>query len=304
MTRRESCLTTGGMEVEECDYENVQDIVSNCYKAEQNVNSDHRSTLPYPSRDQSDNSSVSELHCGSVADVWGASCPRIQQGTGSSSLRETSCVPSEEERYRSLCNSVAAPKHCDHVNAQLQQPQQQQQQQQSSMASYYQKMTSALLTSEQSINISKYCLQTLNAPDMAKLLCSHGDDIISDLVGWLKQLPFSEHLTQAVQMKVLGSRWHELLLLITTAHQARVLGKELSQLDPNSQFNHLMQLNMGKLHGYIDSVHQQELNAEGLHPQVLNILRKLTLITHSFHSICLSQVEYVCLKASLLLQRG
>lgn len=51
-------------------------------------------------------------------------------------------------------------------------------------------------------------------------LCTLGDEIVNKLVQWTKQLPFYKEIPVEVHSNLLSCKWHELLLLITSAYNS------------------------------------------------------------------------------------
>lgn len=56
--------------------------------------------------------------------------------------------------------------------------------------------------------------------DMDKKLCNVGDSIVYKLVQWTKNLPFYTELPVHIITKILTVKWHDLLVLTTSAYQA------------------------------------------------------------------------------------
>lgn len=56
--------------------------------------------------------------------------------------------------------------------------------------------------------------------DVTKLLCDLGDKIVGKLIKWTKHLTFFKEIPIEAHSQLLSSKWHELLLLITTAYKA------------------------------------------------------------------------------------
>lgn len=58
---------------------------------------------------------------------------------------------------------------------------------------------------------------------MDQRLCHIGDSIVYKLVQWAKNLPFYPELPVAITTKILTVKWHDLLVLTTSAYQAIAL---------------------------------------------------------------------------------
>lgn len=56
--------------------------------------------------------------------------------------------------------------------------------------------------------------------DLSDKLCQIGDSIVYKLVQWTKRLPFYLELPVEVHTRLLTHKWHELLVLTTSAYQA------------------------------------------------------------------------------------
>lgn len=64
---------------------------------------------------------------------------------------------------------------------------------------------------------------------VTKILCELGDRVVGKFVQWTKRLPFFPDIPIEVHSRLLTSKWHELLLLITTAYKS-VQGKSLPDM--------------------------------------------------------------------------
>ena len=63
-------------------------------------------------------------------------------------------------------------------------------------------------------------LLSQNSSDLEDKLCKIGDSIVHKLVEWVTRLPFYHQLPKEVHTKLLTHKWHELLVLTTSAYQA------------------------------------------------------------------------------------
>lgn len=59
-----------------------------------------------------------------------------------------------------------------------------------------------------------------NTADLQSKLCQIGDSIVYKLVQWTRRLPFYMDLSVNVHTQLLTHKWHELLVLTTSAYQA------------------------------------------------------------------------------------
>jgi hypothetical protein len=56
--------------------------------------------------------------------------------------------------------------------------------------------------------------------DLEQKLCQIGDSIVYKLVQWTRRLPFFSQLSVNLTTRLLTHKWHELLVLTTSAYQA------------------------------------------------------------------------------------
>lgn len=74
--------------------------------------------------------------------------------------------------------------------------------------------------------------------DLSEKLCHIGDSIVYKLVQWTKRLPFYLELPVEVHTRLLTHKWHELLVLTTSAYQAiHKTGEQLTTVI-KTDFNH------------------------------------------------------------------
>ena len=62
-------------------------------------------------------------------------------------------------------------------------------------------------------------LLNYNTADLQQKLCQIGDSIVYKLVQWTRRLPFYQDLPVDIHTKLLTHKWHELLVLTTSAYQ-------------------------------------------------------------------------------------
>lgn len=72
--------------------------------------------------------------------------------------------------------------------------------------------------------------------DLSEKLCQLGDSIVYKLVQWTKRLPFYLELPVEVHTRLLTHKWHELLVLTTSAYQA-IHGSPLKSSSDFSNFD-------------------------------------------------------------------
>uniref|UniRef100_A0AAR5P6V6 NR LBD domain-containing protein n=1 Tax=Dendroctonus ponderosae TaxID=77166 RepID=A0AAR5P6V6_DENPD len=70
--------------------------------------------------------------------------------------------------------------------------------------------------------------------DLSEKLCNIGDSIVYKLVQWTKRLPFYLELPVEVHTRLLTHKWHELLVLTTSAYQAIQKAASEQQLQTSS----------------------------------------------------------------------
>ena len=63
-------------------------------------------------------------------------------------------------------------------------------------------------------------LLSQNTSDLEDKLEKIGDSIVHKLIEWVTRLPFYNQLPKEVLTKLLTHKWHELLVLTTSAYQA------------------------------------------------------------------------------------
>lgn len=89
--------------------------------------------------------------------------------------------------------------------------------------------------------------------DLSEKLCQIGDSIVYKLVQWTKRLPFYLELPVEVHTRLLTHKWHELLVLTTSAYQAIHGSSGKQQWSNNSQdfevdFSQEVNLNLMQLY--------------------------------------------------------
>ena len=72
------------------------------------------------------------------------------------------------------------------------------------------------------LSLSQNIAELLNQEksDLEQKLCQIGDSIVYKLVQWTRRLPFFNQLSVNLKTKLLTHKWHELLVLTTSAYQA------------------------------------------------------------------------------------
>lgn len=142
--------------------------------------------------------------------------------------------------------------------------------------------------------------ELLNAEDgVTMTLCTLGDEIVNKLVTWTKRLPFYKEIPVEIHSSLLTNKWHELLLLMTSAYNSlqRPRYKELGR-------DELFQRNMSRLKGYLQQMFNKTFELEQLQAEVGEMMEIITDIMYGFLQLNLTKEEYVCLQVILLLNHS
>ena len=89
----------------------------------------------------------------------------------------------------------------------------------------FNRLISELIDCEKSLNIVNYKFPLNHVNDegnknnTSKVLCDLGDNIVCQLVQWMRHLPFYAEIPLPLHTKLLTKRWHEILLLTMAVHQ-------------------------------------------------------------------------------------
>ncbi len=67
--------------------------------------------------------------------------------------------------------------------------------------------------------------------NITKVLCELGDNIVCQLVHWMRHLPFYSDIPLPLHTKILTSRWHDVLLLTMAVHQASKEPPKLTDME-------------------------------------------------------------------------
>ncbi|XP_045465304.1 hormone receptor 4 isoform X3 [Harmonia axyridis] len=129
---------------------------------------------------------------------------------------------------------------------------------------------------------------------MDQRLCHIGDSIVYKLVQWAKNLPFYPELPVAITTKILTVKWHDLLVLTTSAYQAIALP------DDHIGINEKMEINLSRLQVYFTALIGDDYSESKLREDISNVLKRLLHIIHTFKQLKLTMEEYVCLKVITL----
>ncbi|XP_066251404.1 hormone receptor 4 [Euwallacea similis] len=145
--------------------------------------------------------------------------------------------------------------------------------------------------------------------DLSEKLCNIGDSIVYKLVQWTKRLPFYLELPVEVHTRLLTHKWHELLVLTTSAYQAIQKAASEQQVQMATtiiepDFNQEVETNLCTLQNCLTSMMGREITMEQLRQDVGLMIEKITHVTLMFRQIKLTMEEYVCLKVITMLNQA
>ena len=148
-----------------------------------------------------------------------------------------------------------------------------------------------------------------NSSDLSDKLCRIGDRIVLKLVEWTRRLPFYEEIHDELHTRLLTNKWHELLVLTTSAYQAIYGTQKLGTIHADGSIAKLDQevsTNLVTLQSCLTSMMGQPITMDQLQQDVGTTVEKITKVITSFRNIQLSKQEYVCLIKvfSMLTQDG
>ncbi|CAH0553535.1 unnamed protein product [Brassicogethes aeneus] len=139
--------------------------------------------------------------------------------------------------------------------------------------------------------------------DLSEKLCHIGDSIVYKLVQWTKRLPFYLELPVEVHTRLLTHKWHELLVLTTSAYQAIHKANE-PMPTIKTDFTQEVETNLCTLQSCLTSMMGREITIEQLRQDVGLMIEKITHVTLMFRQIKLTMEEYVCLKVITMLNQA
>ncbi|KAK6637085.1 hypothetical protein RUM43_010759 [Polyplax serrata] len=143
--------------------------------------------------------------------------------------------------------------------------------------------------------------------DLSEKLCQIGDSIVYKLVQWTKRLPFYLELPVEVHTRLLTHKWHELLVLTTSAYQAIHGVHKLSSTSSAGQeadFTQEVSNNLVTLQTCLTSMMGRPITMDQLRHDVGLMVEKITHVTLMFRRVKLRMEEYVCLKVITMLNQG
>ncbi|XP_018371210.1 PREDICTED: hormone receptor 4 [Trachymyrmex cornetzi] len=142
--------------------------------------------------------------------------------------------------------------------------------------------------------------------DLSDKLCQIGDSIVYKLVQWTKRLPFYLELPVEVHTRLLTHKWHELLVLTTSAYQAMHGHHRLTNVATDGTGADFMQEvtnNMYTLQRCLTSMMGRPITMDQLRQDVGLMVEKITYVTLMFRRVRLRMEEYVCLKVITMLSQ-
>ena len=121
------------------------------------------------------------------------------------------------------------------------------------------------------------------------------DAIVNKLVRWTHNLPFYNEIPMSIHSLLLTQKWHEMLVLVTTAH--RSMNKDNNDI---STYQSIYNNNKLKVEMYLKRLSGG--NEMDLHSiRVKEIIGSLTKLIFNFIQLEIKPEEYVCLQVLLLL---
>ncbi|XP_060083347.1 uncharacterized protein LOC132562615 [Ylistrum balloti] len=130
--------------------------------------------------------------------------------------------------------------------------------------------------------------------------CRLADEIVGKLVAWTRHLPFYTEIPLNVHSRILTNRWHELLVLITTAHQALTL--QAHKRPTETTYTSLLNSNMQKLEAYLSRLYREPVCLDKV--KVEEVMERLTIIMFRFLQMQIRIEEFVSLQIILLLNHN
>ncbi|XP_026808643.1 hormone receptor 4 isoform X2 [Rhopalosiphum maidis] len=147
--------------------------------------------------------------------------------------------------------------------------------------------------------------------DLSAKLMQIGDSIVYKLVQWTKRLPFYLELPVEVHTRLLTHKWHELLVLTTSAYQAihgpqKIWNSTNMNGDRNedSEFHQEVSHNLCILQNCLSSMMGKPITMDQLRQDVGVMVEKITHVTLMFRRVKLRMEEYVCLKVIIMLTQS
>ncbi|XP_063231697.1 hormone receptor 4 [Bacillus rossius redtenbacheri] len=143
--------------------------------------------------------------------------------------------------------------------------------------------------------------------DLSEKLCQIGDSIVYKLVQWTKRLPFYLELPVEVHTRLLTHKWHELLVLTTSAYQAIHGAHKLGSTGSDgseADFPQEVSNNLCTLQTCLTSMMGRPITMDQLRQDVGLMVEKITHVTLMLRRMKLNMEEYVCLKVITMLNQA
>ncbi|XP_050521497.1 hormone receptor 4 isoform X2 [Daktulosphaira vitifoliae] len=148
--------------------------------------------------------------------------------------------------------------------------------------------------------------------DLSAKLMQIGDSIVYKLVQWTKRLPFYLELPVEVHTRLLTHKWHELLVLTTSAYQAIHGPQKIwssgningGDRNDDTEFNQEVSHNLHILQTCLSSMMGKPITMDQLRQDVGVMVEKITHVTLMFRRLKLRMEEYVCLKVIIMLTQN
>ncbi|KFM63027.1 Hormone receptor 4, partial [Stegodyphus mimosarum] len=155
--------------------------------------------------------------------------------------------------------------------------------------------------------------------ELSDKLCQIGDTIVYKLVQWTKRLPFYFELPVTVHTQLLSHKWHELLVLTTSAYVA--IRSNNNNNGPSSsgyntvtingsgsrssedELQHEVGIGLSALHSVLGALVDGAISLEQLRMEAGELVEQLTQLTATFRKLQLCLEEYVCLKVVAMLSQ-
>merc|ERR1719245_2754846 len=143
-----------------------------------------------------------------------------------------------------------------------------------------------------------------SSSDLSDKLCKIGDRIVFKLVQWTRRLPFYTEIPVEIHTRLLTNKWHELLVLTTSAYQAingnRRMGTTHSD-GATAELHQEVANNLVILQTCLTSMMGRPITMDQLRQDVGPMVEKITKVITSFRNFRLTMQEYVCLKVVAML---
>ncbi|XP_042226826.1 hormone receptor 4-like isoform X3 [Homarus americanus] len=146
--------------------------------------------------------------------------------------------------------------------------------------------------------------------DLSTKLCQLGDSISIKLVQWTKRLPFYQELPVEVHTRLLTHKWHELLVLTTSAYQAIYGLQKLASRSSDgteAEFHQEVSIkvsnNLCTLQTCLNSMMGRPITMDQLRQEVGVMVEKITHVTLALRKTKIQIEEYVCLKVIAMLNQ-